>query len=89
MVDIHTDVIDLKFLRTVKCNNMGFFSFSQEVDIVPSGVPELLQDLSSMINNSFLSDVMIKLQDGQEMVAHSFILALRSEVLAQVHITYK
>ena len=42
-----------------------------------------------MINNSFLSDVMIKLQDGQEMVAHSFILALRSEVLAQVHITYK
>ena len=38
-----------------------------------------------MINNSYLSDVTFKLKDGQEMVAHSFILSLRSEVLAQVH----
>ena len=39
-----------------------------------------------MLNNSYLSDVTFKLKDGQEMVAHSFILSLRSEVLAQVHV---
>ena len=52
---------------------------------MPSGVSNLLQDLSSMINNPYLSDVIINLKDGQEMAAHSFILSLRSEVLAQVH----
>jgi len=51
---------------------------------VPSGVSKLLEDLSSMINNSHLSDVVINLKDGQEIAAHSFILSLRSEVLAQV-----
>lgn len=51
---------------------------------VPSGISKLLQDLSSMINNSYLSDVIINLKDGQGMAAHSFILSLRSEVLAQV-----
>lgn len=51
---------------------------------MPSGVPKLLQDLSSMINNPHLSDVVICLQDGQEIAAHSFILSLRSDVLAQV-----
>ena len=51
---------------------------------MPSGVSNLLQDLSSMINNSYLSDVVINLKDGQEMAAHSFILSLRSKVLAQV-----
>ena len=38
-----------------------------------------------MINNSYLSDIVISLKDGQEVTAHSFILSLRSEVLAQVH----
>lgn len=56
----------------------------KEVDSVRSGVPKLLQDLSSMINNSSLSDVIIKLQGGLEMVAHSFILAMRSKTLAQL-----
>lgn len=37
-----------------------------------------------MINNSHLSDVVVSLKDGQEVAAHSFILSLRSEVLAQV-----
>lgn len=51
---------------------------------MPSGVPKLLRDLSSMINNPHLSDVVICLQDEQEIAAHSFILSLRSDVLAQV-----
>ena len=37
-----------------------------------------------MINNSYLSDVDIYLKDGKKMAAHSFILSVRSEVLAQV-----
>ena len=41
-----------------------------------------------MINNSHLSDVIFKLKDGQEMVAHSFMLSLRSQVLAQVHVEF-
>ena len=51
---------------------------------MPSGVSNLLQDLSSMINNPYLSDVIIYLKDGHELAAHSFILSLRSDVLAQV-----
>ena len=51
---------------------------------MPSGVSKLLEDLSSMMNNSYLSDVIINLKDGREIAAHSFILSLRSEVLAQV-----
>lgn len=56
--------------------------------MVPSGVSKLLQDLSSMVNNSWLSDVVINLKDGQKLMAHSFILSLRSNVLLQVHVPF-
>lgn len=56
----------------------------QESDAIPSGVSKLLQDLSSMINNPQISDVVIYLKDGLQMVAHSFILSLRSEVFKQL-----
>ena len=56
--------------------------------MVPSGVSKLLQDLSSMVNNSWLSDVVINLKDGQKLMAHSFILSLRSNVLSQVNVPF-
>lgn len=60
------------------------FFFDQESVILYSGVLNLFQDLLLMINNFYLSDVIINLRDGYEIVVYSFILFFRFEVLVQV-----
>jgi hypothetical protein len=58
----------------------------QENQSVPSSLSVFLQDMSKMVGNASLSDVMIVTKGNENIPAHSFMLGMRSEVLADVSI---
>ena len=57
---------------------------SSRAPILPRGVQTLLSDLSSLVGSQLCSDVIITVDDGRGIPAHSAILACRCPMLAEV-----